>query len=303
MTLATVTSMLALSSAVIWGASDFSGGIAARYLRVFWLLAISHAFSLSSLLLFAWIFHQGIPNGHALAWGLCAGFAGGLALLTFYHALALGEMGTTAAISGLLSAALPVLFTVATIGAPTARQILGFAIAAAAIWLISSQPRKQRVETSRHRAAQKKLMLAIVSGVGFGVFFIALRLANSGGLIWPLAASRIGSLTMAVGGGLLFSRGRLTASSPTNSAPAVSYSRTPWKTGAALAVLAGVCDTTGNILFIAATRIGRLDIAAVLASLYPASTILLAAWLLKERTSPRQAVGMAAALVAAVLIS
>lgn len=302
MTLATATSMLALSSAVIWGAADFSGGIAARYLRVFWLLAISHAFSLSFLLLFAWLFHQGIPGGHVLAWGLCAGFAGGLALLTFYHALALGDMGTTAAISGLLSAALPVLFTLVTIGAPTGRQILGFAIAAAAIWLISTQPSKDQAD-SRHPASQKKLVLAIVSGVGFGIYFIALRLANSGGLIWPLAASRIGSLTMAVGGGLLFSRDRFAASKPANSASAVSYSRTPGKTGAALAVLAGVCDTTGNILFIAATRIGRLDIAAVLASLYPASTILLAAWRLKERTSPRQAVGMAAALVAAVLIS
>ena len=76
-----------------------------------------------------------------------------------------------------------------------------------------------------------------------------------------------------------------------------------WKIGVALAILAGACDTTGNFLFVAATRIGRLDIAAVLASLYPASTILLAVWLLKERTSRRQAVGMTAALVAVALIA
>lgn len=304
MTLAATTSMLALCSAVIWGAADFSGGMAARYLRVFWLLAISHAFSLSCLLLFAWFLHQGLPGGHSLAWGLGAGITGGLALLTFYQALALGDMGTTAAISGLLSAALPVLFTLATIGVPTRRQMLGFAIAAAAIWLISSQPSKDEAGGKLHPAAQKKLMLAIVSGVGFGIFFIALRLANSGGLIWPLAASRVGSLTIAIGGGLLFSRGRFTAAENISSERAASPRRSAaWKVGAGLAVLAGVCDTAGNVLFIAATRMGRLDIAAVLASLYPASTILLAAWLLKERTSPRQAVGMAAALVAVALIS
>jgi drug/metabolite transporter (DMT)-like permease len=304
MTLAATTSAVALSSAAIWGAADFTGGIAARYLRVFWLVAISHAFSLACLLLFARLLHQGIPGGHVLAWGLCAGVAGGLALLTFYRALAMGEMGTTAAISGLLSAALPVLFTMVTLGAPTRRQLLGFAIAAAAIWLISSQASQGRADNACHHASREKLALAIISGIGFGIFFIALRLANSGGLIWPLAASRVGSITMAVGGGILFSRGRFVASEHVAlESAAVRSQMAVWKVGIGLAVLAGICDTTGNVLFVEATRTGRLDVAAVLASLYPASTILLAAWLLKERASLRQAAGMAAALVAVALIS
>lgn len=298
MTVAAATAVLGLGSAIIWGAADFSGGLAARHLRVFWLLTISHACSLACLLVLAGLLHQARPDPHILLLGLYAGLAGGLALLTFYHALSLGEMGTTAAISGLLTAALPVIFSLATIGAPSKRQLAGFALAGVAIWLISIPARGG---SNALAAERTRIALAVISGLGFGTFLIFLRLANSGGLLWPLAASRVGSLSLAVGGGLVFSRGRLTAVAGRGSNS--SGHRAAWKIGAGLAVLAGVCDTTGNFLFVAATRIGRLDIAAVLASLYPASTILLAAWLLKERTSVRQAVGMAAALIAVVLIA
>jgi drug/metabolite transporter (DMT)-like permease len=285
--------VLGLSAAAIWGASDFSGGMAARHLRVFWLLVISHCFSLICLLLLAGGLHQARPGTHILLLGLCSGLAGGTALLTFYHALSLGEMGTTAALTGLLTATLPVVFTLVTVGSPSRRQLAGFALAAVAIWLISSQGGTLKKTAPE---ARKRILLAVISGFGFGLFLIFLQQANGGGLIWPLAASRVGSLTLAVGGGLLFSRHRFTA----DAAPGT---RVQWKIGVALALLAGACDTSGNFLFVAATRIGRLDIAAVLASLYPASTILLAAWLLKERTSARQAVGMVTALVAVVLIS
>ena len=293
MTPAAATSALALSSAVVWGVSDFSGGMASRHLRVFWLLAISHAFSLACLLAIAGGLHEAAPSSHILLLGLWSGLAGGVALLTFYHALSLGEMGTTAALTGLLTASLPVAYTLATIGRPSNRQMAGFALAAAAIWLISSQTRSRKQADPLERT---RIVLAVISGLGFGAFFIFLRLANAGGLIWPLAASRVGSLTLAVGGGLIFSRGHFVAD-------AAATPRARWKVGVALALLASTCDTGGNFLFIAATRVGRLDVASVLASLYPASTILLAAWLLKERTSRRQAVGMVAALAAVALIS
>ncbi len=313
MTAAATTSVLGLTAAVIWGAADFSGGIAARYLRVYWLLVISHACSLAALVLLAGLLHDPLPNAHILGWGLISGFAGGSALLMFYYALSLGDMGITAAITGLLTAALPVLFTLATIGAPSRRQLVGFLLAAGAIWLISSQP--GIVGEAGEEAIQerrKKLALAILSGVGFGVYLIALRQANGGGLLWPLAASRVSSLTLAVAGGLIFSRRSFTVEAEaTTSSPAFEASKTGrWdsnarraKIGIALAILAGACDTSGNFFFVAATRTGRLDVAAVLASLYPASTILLAIWLLKERTTARQAVGMATALVAVALIS
>lgn len=298
MTAAATTSVLGLTAAIIWGAADFSGGIAARHLRVFWLLAISHAFSLACLLFLTGILHESRPGTHILAFGFLSGIAGGIALLTFYHVLSLGEMGTTAALTGLLTAALPVIFTLATIGSPSRRQLAGFALAAGAIWLISSQPSANKAAARNDR---KRTLLAVISGLGFGTFLIFLREANGSGLLWPLAASRVGSLLLALGGALLFSRRQFLAGTAGNAPP--HNRRAQWKTGIALTLLASACDTGGNFFFIAATRTGRLDIAAVLASLYPASTILLAAWLLKERATSRQTVGMVAALAAVALIS
>jgi drug/metabolite transporter (DMT)-like permease len=301
------TTVLALSAAIIWGAADFSGGIGARYLRVYWLLAISHTSSLIALVLLAEALHQPIPGERILAYGLIAGLAGGTALLVFYYALSLGNMGTTAAVTGLLTAALPVLFSLTTIGAPSHRQIAGFVLAAGAIWLISSPSRsnEQVVEGQR-----KKLALAVISGIGFGIFLIALREANGGGLLWPLAASRVGSLSLAILGGLILSRGRFVVEPDPRTSPSSRssiflqrISRRRWLIGIGLALVAGAFDTSGNFFFVAATRIGRLDVAAVLSSLYPASTILLAVWLLHERTNRRQALGMTAALVAVALIS
>ena len=300
MTATTTTTVLGLTAAIIWGAADFSGGIGARYLRVYWLLAISHASSLIALVLLADLLHQPIPSERILTYGLIAGLAGGTALLVFYYAISLGNMGTTAAVTGLLTAALPVLFSLTTIGAPSRRQLGGFVLAAGAIWLISSpsSSNEQVVEGQR-----KKLVLAVISGIGFGIFLIALREANSGGLLWPLAASRVGSLSLAITGGLILSRDRFIVEPNPQTASRQKTIRKRRLIGIGLALVAGAFDTSGNFLFVAATRIGRLDVAAVLASLYPASTILLAVWLLKERTNRRQALGMAAALVAVALIS
>lgn len=308
MTATITTCVLGLTAAGIWGAGDFSGGIGARYLRVYWLLAVSHASSLAALLLLANLLHQPHPDERILVYGLISGLAGGTALLVFYYALSLGNMGTTAAVTGLLTAALPVLFSLTTIGAPSSRQLAGFVLAAGAIWLISSPS-----DSSKNAVEEqgKKLVLAVISGVGFGIFLIALRQANSGGLLWPLAASRVGSLTLAIGCGLIFSRDRFTVgaaqpsrlpSSQTSGSKRKTISR-QWQIGIALALISSLFDTSGNFFFVAATRIGRLDVAAVLSSLYPASTILLAVWLLKERTSRQQALGMTAALVAVALIS
>lgn len=298
MTATATTTVLGLSAAIIWGAADFCGGLGARYLRVYWLLAISHASSLVALVLLADLLHQPLPDARILTYGLISGLAGGIALLVFYYALSLGSMGTTAAVTGLLTAALPVLFSLATIGAPSHRQVAGFFLAAGAIWLISSP------SSSNHQVVEdqrKKLALGVISGIGFGIFLIALREANGGGLLWPLAASRVGSLALAIAGGLILSRGQFVVE-PEPQATSTSIRRRVL-IGIALALIASAFDTGGNFFFVAATRIGRLDVASVLSSLYPASTILLAVWLLHERTNRRQALGMTAALVAVALIS
>ncbi|HEX3892530.1 MAG TPA: EamA family transporter [Terracidiphilus sp.] len=284
--------LLALAAAVLWGGGDFSGGMAvksaggtmASALRV---ILLSHAASLGILLLLAWWRGDAFPHGAALAWGLSAGAMAGIALACFYVALSRGAMGASAALSGLLAAAIPAAVSAGAEGSPGVLRLVGFLVAGAAIWLIAAGPNPEAKTAERGT-----VWLATIAGVGFGIYFVALKFAGSAGVIWPLATCRMGSLTvcslLVVGSSLKVRGGER-----------IRFTRlmVAWAMGAVL------LDTTGNLFFISATRVGRLDVAAVLASLYPASTILLAAWMLRERPTMRQGVGMAVAAAAVVMIT
>jgi len=279
---------LGLAASAFWGASDFLGGLATRKAHVVLVVAIAHGLSLVLLLLTVWATHAPLPPLRYALLGLCAGAFGGVALMLYYQALSLGEMGLTTALTGLLTAIVPVVFSFVTQGAPKATQIAGFVLAAAAIALIAYKP----IGAPRSLA----LGLAILSGLTFGVFLVVLKIGATHGLMWQLIYSRLASCTLA-GGVLLWMLVR-----PTN------HAGTPRKPMRGEHVFksaggAGVLEATGSLLYMAATRNGRLDVAAVLASLYPVATIVLAAWFLKERTTPGQALGMALALGAVVLIS
>ena len=155
----------------------------------------------------------------------------------------------------------------------------------------------QSTARSRARVRVQTLVLALIGGVGFGVYFVALRLANPLGVLEPMAVARSASLvTCALLLAVVSVRSRA-ASGERPPATKVTRMVVVWAMGVAL------LDTGGNLLFIAATRTGRLDIAAVLASLYPAGTILLAAWHLHERPTRRQLTGMAIAAAAVVMIT
>lgn len=278
--------LFALLAAGFWGVGDFSGGMAvkrtgstvAAALRI---LLISH--SASFVVLLALIFYHGdrFPHGAPLVWGVSAGVVGGLSLAAFYIALSRGAMGASAAISGVLAAAIPAVVSSIAEGLPTPRRLAGFLVAAAAIWLIAGGT-ASREETST-------TLLAIGAGAGFGFYFTALKFAGPAGLLWPMANARMGSLTTCTLLLLLLGRAQ----------PSVRIARLAvlWALSTAL------FDTSGNLLFLAATHAGRLDVAAVLASLYPASTILLAGWVLKEKLTPRQLTGMGVAVAAVALIS
>jgi len=291
--------LFALASALLWGGADFAGGMGVKRaggtlgaaLRV---VLLSHAASFVVLLTIALAKGDARPHGAVLAWGLTAGIASGLSLTCFYMALARGAMGASAAVSGLLAAAIPAVMALASQGSPGALRLGGFLVAGIAIWLIAIAPASGQAShpaTRNDRASKATMTLAIVSGVGFGIYFVALKMAGSIGLVWPMATARIGSLTVCsllmlvvtVRGSDLHAR--LT------------------KRAAVWALSTALMDTSGNLLFIAATRAGRLDIAAVLASLYPASTIVLAAGVLGERLSRRQKIGMGIAAVAIAMIS
>ena len=255
-----------------------AGGAVRGALRV---IVLSHAASFCVLLGLALRFSGPFPHGALLAWGLGAGVTAGLSLSAFYLALARGAMGASAALSGLLAAAIPAAVSLAREGSPGALHGAGFAVAGVAIWLIAAGP------ATREQAST--LALAVGAGAGFGLYFVALKFANASGVLWPMTTARIGSLTTCGLLLLLLPQG--------DGAATIGRKALPWILGTAL------FDTCGNLLFVAATRAGRLDVASVLAALYPASTILLASVLLKERLTRRQCWGMAVATAAVLLIT
>lgn len=308
--------LLALASATAWGGGDFSGGMGVKAaggstagaLRV---VLVAHASSLAVLLGIVCLQHAPVPHGAPLAWGIVAGVTAGISLTAFYIALARGAMGASAALSGLLAAAIPAAVSSVLEGVPGTLRLLGFALALAAIWLIAAGPSPEAghsvdgsVSPTARADARANLVLALIGGVGFGIYFVALRLANPLGEFQPMALARAASLVTCA---LLlvfvtFRRGAAHADAP--DAPSSSLPNR-WLSGSAIGWALGVAllDTGGNLLFIASTRVGRLDVAAVLASLYPAGTILLAAWRLHERPTRRQLTGMAIALGSVVLIT
>jgi drug/metabolite transporter (DMT)-like permease len=287
--------LFALAAAALWGGGDFSGGMGVNRagggvraaLRV---VLLSHITSFAVLVAIARVRADAFPQGELLAWGIAAGVAGGLSLTCFYLALSRGAMGASAAVSGLLAAAIPAALTLWQEGSPGALPVLGFAVAGMAIWLISAGG----AADDSAAAGRGTMALAMLAGVGFGFYFVALKMAGPAGVIWPMATARMGSLSIC---GLML----------------LGHTLRPWREDEAPAKLgrravgwslaAALLDTSGNLLFLAATRAGRLDVAAVLASLYPASTILLAALALGERPTRRQALGMATAVLAVALIA
>jgi drug/metabolite transporter (DMT)-like permease len=297
--------LLALAAAASWGGGDFSGGMGvkaaggstAAALRV---VLIAHASSLAVLLVILTMQHAAFPHGAPLVWGLVAGVTAGASLTAFYTALARGAMGGSAALSGLLAAAIPAAVSSFLEGVPTLLRIGGFVLALASIWLIAAGPSPESghaVDGSEpSESSRATLVLALVGGIGFGVYFVGLRLANPLGVLEPVALARAASLVTCA---LLLAALSLRSKRASAARSAGKITRTTlfWALGVA------VLDTGGNLLYIAATRSGRLDVAAVLASLYPAGTILLAAWHLHERPTRRQLTGMAIAAAAVVMIT
>ncbi len=285
---------LALLASILWGAADFLGGLATRRAAAFLVVAIAHGASLVVVLVYALLSHAAIPSGHAIKFGLAAGLIGGTGLMFFFAALANGAMGLTAAVAGVVTATVPVVFSFFTEALPGPTRLVGFGLAFGAIWLIAYSPGSA--------PNRRNLAIAAISGTGFGSMLVLLRLAN-GGALWPLVFSRVGSAGVAIFVCLaVLARRR---GMPPSSSAVVGHvpSTTNWPLLLSLAALSGILDAGGNFSYTSSALLGRLDVAAVLSSLYPTVTILLAAWLLRERTRRSQTLGMALALGAVVLIS
>jgi drug/metabolite transporter (DMT)-like permease len=266
----------------IWGASDFSGGFAAKRGNAFVVTAFSHLCAFVLMFMAALPQHGAFPSRTSILWAVAAGAIGGFSLAIFYRALASGQMGLTAPIAALLGAAIPTLADIGMEGAPSRWSISGFVLAIFAIWLIT---RPETSETDDGFGHPKGVAMAALAGVGFAGFYLCIHQAT-GSPTWLAAISRIGSFTM--------------------TAVAVLVTRAPLalpRKSLLLAGVAGCLDITGSVLFIFANEHGRLDEAVVITSLYPAVTVLLARIFLKEHFSRWKFVGLLAALAAVPLIS
>jgi uncharacterized membrane protein len=219
-----------------------------------------------------------IPPLADLAWGALAGLSGMVGLGFLFRGFAAGRMGIVAPVSAVLTASLPVIFNALTEGLPAPLQLGGFAVALAAIWLIS------RPEPLAGRP--KGLGMAIMAGLGFAGFFIMLDQVGQGAVFWPLAAGRLASCAVMVAYAIATRRPAPLRQSPLR-----------------LQALAGMLDVAGNLFFLLAIQSGRLDITAVLGSLYPAVTAILAWLTIKERMTQVQVIAVGAALLAIVLIT
>lgn len=268
---------LSVSAAVCWGAADFAGGIASKTVNAFRVVVVAHATGLMLMLALALISGESLPGARVLLVGAAAGMVGGVGLATFYHSLAIGTMGLNAPLSAVITALLPLGFSFVTEGLPGPVRIAGFILALISIWVIAAP----------HAAEQRQqgIGLAIIAGIGFGGFLLLMKVAG-GGVFWPLASARAASSL------LMLAIVLLSAGARRSGLGALRY-----------IFVAGILDSAANALYVAAAQRGRLDSAAVLSSLYPAGTVILARVVLKERWSGMQAFGMLLALLAVVLIS
>jgi drug/metabolite transporter (DMT)-like permease len=277
-----VAVVLALLSAVVYGAADFLGGLSSRRASVLGVVALSQVAGLVGLLaLLPWL--GGPVSGGDLAWGAGAGLAGAGGLVVFFRTLARGVMSVIAPVTALTAAAVPVLVGLAGGDRIDRWAAAGTVLALAAVVLVSAEGGLSALR----RARPGHLAPALVAGAMFGVFFVLLDRTSAGSGLTPLVAARLASVTLVV---LLALAGRRSLR--------VGRAALP------LVLASGVGDMTANALFLLATQQpGPLAITGVLAALYPVSTVVLAQAVLRERLVGVQVAGLAAAVAAVVLIT
>ncbi|SNR39363.1 EamA family transporter [Actinomadura mexicana] len=289
-----MVTVLALAAALAYGVADFLGGTATRgstAIRVLtWCVPIGLAVVLVSALLTG-----GDVSPGPMAWGFAAGLCGGGGLIAFYRALARGPMSVVAPVSALAAAVIPVAVGVAQGERLDASVLLGVLLCLVAIGLVSMEAGGEK-EPAAGAAGRRFLdsgpVMAGLSGSCFGVFFVLLNEAGDGTGLWPIVGARLGNLAI-VGIVLLFLAAR-----GGNAGPKLSG-----RTLIVLALLSGSLDAGANVLYFLAVHNGMLSLAAVLTSLYPAITVLLARVAYSERLRAVQRVGMAVAIAGVALVT
>ncbi|HYJ07145.1 MAG TPA: DMT family transporter [Chthoniobacterales bacterium] len=278
--------LLALGSAVLYGSADFFGGLTARRANTIATVFVSQAVGLVLLLLVLPFLPAASVSSRDWVWGFVAGLSGGIGVALLYRALAVGAMAVVAPTTAVIAAMIPVLFAFAMGERLRLLTWGGVALALLAIALVSRPASHDpKAGHAKSRALPPGFGLALLSGVAVGIFFLSLARTTTAAGMWPLVAARLatlvlfGAIALVTGRTLLMSR------------PA-----------AVTAVSGGALDMAANALYMTAARIGPLSIVVTLASLYPASTVLLARVVLGERLSAVQMGGIVCALAAVLII-
>jgi drug/metabolite transporter (DMT)-like permease len=270
---------LGISSALSWGAGDFSGGIASRRCHVLTVILFSQIIGAVFLFGFALFFKEQFPPVTHMLWGGLAGIFGVLGLLALYKGLASGRMGIVAPLSAVITAIIPIVYAFFNEGFPKITQVLGFGVALLAVWLLSYTKSDSKIQ--RH-----ELYLPVLAGLGFGLFFIFIDSASTQSILWPLVGTRFASIVLT--SSLYILKGM----------PAIPKNKHFF-----YIFLAGIFDVMGNAFFVFAAHLGRLDISVSLSSLYPAATVILAWLILKEKLLRQHWLGIFSALVSLSLIA
>jgi drug/metabolite transporter (DMT)-like permease len=283
-----MAALLALASALAYGVGDFFGGLSARRLPSAAVVLRTHAAGLAALVFLLPLAGAATPAEGDLALGAAGGIAGGTGVLLFYWLMARGAMSIVAPITAVLSAVVPVVVGLGGGERPSAIGLVGIPLALAAVALLAREPGG---EGEAGGLSPLQLAAALGAGLGFGLYFVALDLANDQAGLWPVVSGRVASVT-------LF--GLITLASTT---ARVGDGRA--RRGALPVMLAacGLLDAWANALFLLATHHGMLTLVAVIGALYPASTVLLARAVLGERLGRPQLGGVLLAGAAVTLVT
>ena len=273
--------VLGLLAATFYGCADFCGGLATKRSSMWSVTIVSQAVGLVLLVCILPFFHAHVTANDFL-WGAAAGACGGFGLALLYHALSIGKMGIVSPITAVLGASLPVSVGSAYGEHLSRYQLIGVIIALIAVVLIStSHDDDGKIEFKT--AGVKE---AVVSGLILGGFYLLLAHAGPRAGLYPLVTARLASMGFLAVIALV-----------------ARQSIRPTRSALPLIVIAGAIDMCANAFYVTATFHGYVSIAAVLTSLYPASTVILAWLVLKEKLQAVQYAGLLSALVGVLLIA
>ncbi|MFZ0041249.1 MAG: DMT family transporter [Solirubrobacteraceae bacterium] len=274
--------LLALMAAAAYGTSDFAAGLASRRFPAGVITGAVQVVTLSAAVAAVVVYHRAGPTPKVIAWGALSGLGTAVGTLSLYHGLSVARMSVVATLSAVLAAVIPVIVGLALGDHLSIATAAGIVLAIPAIALISWQP-----EAGAGSAARAGLLYGGLAGLGFALLFIALDRAGTHAGAWPVIPGQLVALVLIAP----FAYRGVTASGR------------PSRSVVALTVGAGVLSGIANLLFLAATGRGELAIVAVLTSLYPAATVILARAFLAEHWSRVQAVGLLTSVVAIILVS